>query len=183
MSPLKLWRTAILVYRRAHVPSKTVYLASKKEVHDTLKATYPIQIFKIWFTSEWLKKSIFMIFLNLVPRVSSLLYLYSGIQEAVWQSDWMFAILRRYSVLRRVNSRGMSKFNIKPYSLPIPDNQLQSFSKIRKITSHFIFEAAVKVSRICNLRPFSLQTNQAYIHIKHTYQPQIIAHIPSKRLK
>ena len=29
---------------------------------------------------------------NLVPSVSSLLYLYSGIQEAVRQSDWLFAI-------------------------------------------------------------------------------------------
>ena len=57
---------------------------------------------------------------NLVPRVSSLLYLYSGIQEAVRQSDWMFAILLGNSVLCRVNSRGMSKFNVKPYSLPIP---------------------------------------------------------------
>ena len=37
---------------------------------------------------------------NLVPRVISLLYLYSGIQEAVRQSDWLFAILRRYSILR-----------------------------------------------------------------------------------
>ena len=44
---------------------------------------------------------------NLVPRVSLLPYLYSGIQEAVRQSDWLFAILRRYSVLGRVNSRGM----------------------------------------------------------------------------
>ena len=44
---------------------------------------------------------------NLVPRVSSLLYLYSGIQEAIRQSDWMFAILRRCSVLGRVNSLDM----------------------------------------------------------------------------
>ena len=31
--------------------------------------------------------------------------------------------------------------------------------------SHFIFEAAVKVFRICNLGPFSLQTNRVYFHI------------------
>ena len=58
--------------------------------------------------------------LNLVPRVSSLLYLYSGIQEAVWQSDWLFIILRRNSVLRVVNDLGIAKFDIKPDSLPFP---------------------------------------------------------------
>ena len=65
--------------------------------------------------------------INLVPRVSSLLYFYPGIPEAVQQSDWPFAILRRNSVLRGINGRGMSKFIVqwskfdkKPYSLPIP---------------------------------------------------------------
>ena len=51
---------------------------------------------------------------NLVPRVSSLLYLYSGMQEAIRQSDWLFAILRGNSVLRGVNCHGMSKL---PYCL------------------------------------------------------------------
>ena len=47
--------------------------------------------------------------------------------------------------------------------------------------SHFIFEAAVKVSQICNLGPSWLQTNRAYFHIRrHTYQPEIIAQIPSE---
>ena len=59
------------------------------------------------------------IYSNLVARVSSLLYLYSGIQEAVRQSDWLFTILRRNSVLRGVNDLGMSKFGVKPHSLPI----------------------------------------------------------------
>ena len=58
---------------------------------------------------------------NLVPRVSSLLYLYSGMQEAVRQSDWLFAILRGNSVLRWV---------------------LQFISEIRSITSHFILDEA-----------------------------------------
>ena len=49
--------------------------------------------------------------------------------------------------------------------------------------SHFIFEAAMKISRIYNLGPFSLQTNGAYVHFKNTCQPQIIVQIPSKRLK
>ena len=57
-------------------------------------------------------------FFNLVPRVSSLLFLYSGIQEAVRQSDWLFAILGRNSDLRGVNDLGMSKFNLTSYSLP-----------------------------------------------------------------
>ena len=39
---------------------------------------------------------------NVVPRVSSLLYLYFGIEEAVRQSDWLFTILRRNSVLRKI---------------------------------------------------------------------------------
>ena len=54
------------------------------------------------------------------------------------------------------------------------DHRLQLISKIRRFPSHFIFEAAVKVSRVCNLGPFSLQTNGAYFHIKHTCRPQII---------
>ena len=37
----------------------------------------------------------------------------------------------------------------------------QLISEIRRITSHFIFEAAVKVSRVCNLGPFSFKTNRA----------------------
>ena len=57
---------------------------------------------------------------NLVPRVSSLLCLCSGIQEAVRQSDWLFAILGCNSDLRGVNDRSMSKFDVKPHSLPIP---------------------------------------------------------------
>ena len=63
------------------------------------------------------------------------------------------------------------------------DHHLQLISEIRRITSHFIFEAAVKVSRICNLGPFSLQTNPAYFHIKHTCRLQIIVQIPAKRFK
>ena len=57
---------------------------------------------------------------NLVPRVTSLLYLHSGIQEAVRQSDCLFAILGRNSDLRGVNDFGMSKLDVKPHSLPIP---------------------------------------------------------------
>ena len=111
---------------------------------------------------------------NLVSRVSSLLYLYSGIHEAVRQSDWLFAILGRNSDLRGVNYLSMSKFDVKLHPLPMPTIILQLISKIRRFTSHFIFEAAVKVSRVCNLGPFSLQTNGAYFHIKHTCRPQII---------
>ena len=54
-----------------------------------------------------------------------------------------------------VNGRGMSKFNLKRYSLPFPI---------------IIFKAAVKVSRICNLDPFSLQANQAYFHCSNTFK-------------
>ena len=52
------------------------------------------------------------------PRVSSLLCIYSGTQETVLQSDWLFAILSGDSVLSEVNARSMSKFEVKPYSLP-----------------------------------------------------------------
>ena len=106
---------------------------------------------------------------NLVPRVSSLLYLYSGIQETVRKSDQLFAILGRNSYLRGVNDLGMSKFDVKPHSLPIPAIICNLFPKFERIMSHFIFEAAVKVSGICNLGPFSLQTKRAYFHIEHTY--------------
>ena len=44
---------------------------------------------------------------NLVPRVSSLLYLYSGIHEAVQRFDWLLAILGRNSDLRGVNDLGI----------------------------------------------------------------------------
>ena len=110
---------------------------------------------------------------NLVPRMSSLLYLYSGIQEAVRQSDWLFTILRCNSVLCGVNDLGISKFDVTTF-FTYCDHHLQLISEIRRITSHFILEAAVKVSRICNLGPFLLQTNRAYFHIKHTCRPQII---------
>ena len=43
----------------------------------------------------------------------ALQYLYSGIQEAVLQSDWLFAILHRNFVSRVANGRGMSKFKVK----------------------------------------------------------------------
>ena len=92
--------------------------------------------------------------------MSSLLYLYSGIQEAVRQSDWLFAILRRYSVFSLGKQPWHVKFNVKPYSLPIPTIICNLFPKIRRKPSYFIFEAAMKVSRI--LGPFSLQTNRAY---------------------
>ena len=69
---------------------------------------------------------------NLVPRVSSLLYLYSGIQEAVRQSDWPFAILGCNSDLRWVNDLGMSKFDVKPHSLPIPTIICNLFPKFEE---------------------------------------------------
>ena len=70
--------------------------------------------------------------INLVPRVSSLLYLYSGIQEAVRQSDWLFAILGCNSDLRGVNDLGMSKFDVKPHSLPIPTIICNLFPKFEE---------------------------------------------------
>ena len=69
---------------------------------------------------------------NLVPRVSSLLYLHSGIQEAVRQSDWLFAILGRNSDLRWVNDLDVSKFSLKPYSLPIPTIICNLFPKFEE---------------------------------------------------
>ena len=71
---------------------------------------------------NWQNKDVFKMFQkdNLVPRVSSLLFLYSGIREAIRQSDWLFAILRGNSVLRGVNGHGLSKFDVRPYTLPIP---------------------------------------------------------------
>ena len=59
--------------------------------------------------------------LILVPGVSPLLYLYSGIQEAVRQPNWLLTILPSNSVLpwhvrgTAVNDGGMSKFDTKPY--------------------------------------------------------------------
>ena len=100
---------------------------------------------------------------RLVPRMSSLLSLYSGIQEAVRQSEWLFVILGRKFDLRGVN-------DLFTYS----EHHLQLISEIQRITNHFIFEAAVKVSRICNLGPFSLQTNQAYFHINKLADPRLL---------
>ena len=85
-------------------------------VHLFRGETHPSH-FIIFSNTESLKKV--WVFFNLVPsRVSSLLYLYSGIQEAVQQSDWLFTILRRSSVLLWVNGCGMSKFDRKSHSLP-----------------------------------------------------------------
>ena len=88
--------------------------------------------------------------------MSSLLYLYSGIQEAVRLSDGLFTILRGNSVLREVNSHGMSEFHVKLYSLPylFPPSFAVYFQN-SKDNEHFILEAAVKVSLIVNLGPFS----------------------------
>ena len=69
---------------------------------------------------------------NLVPRVSSLLYLYSGIQEAVQQSDWLLTILRRNSFLRWVKDLCMSKFDAKLHSLPIPTIICKLFPKFEE---------------------------------------------------
>ena len=93
--------------------------------------------------------------INLVLRVSSFLYLYSGIQEAIRQSDWPSAIFHLNSVFRRVNGRGMSKFDVKPISFTFSDHPLQFISYVRRITSHFILEAAVKFSITLNLGSFS----------------------------
>ena len=73
-----------------------------------------------------------VVVVNLVPRVSSLLYLYSGIQEAVRQSDWLLAILGRNSDLRRVNDPGMLKFSVKRYSLPISTVICNFFAKFEE---------------------------------------------------
>ena len=102
------------------------------------------------------------------PRVSSLLCIYSGTQETVLQSDWLFAILSGDSVLSEVNGRSMSKFDVKPYSLPNSTIFSKFISEIWRITSHFNLEAAVKVSLMFNLGQFSAQRNRAYFHIKHT---------------
>ena len=84
------------------------------------------------FKTMLLNQSLDCIQVNLVPRVSSLLYLYSGIQEADRQSDWLFAILGRNSDLRWVNDLGMSKFSLKPYSLPIPTIICNLFPKFEE---------------------------------------------------
>ena len=101
---------------------------------------------------------------NLILRVSSLLYLYPGIQEAVRQSDWLFTILRGNSALRGVNGRSMSKF-AENHILYLLQPYLQSISEIRRTTSHVTLEAAVKVSLILNLGPLSPQTNRTYLII------------------
>ena len=54
------------------------------------------------------------------------------IQEAVWQSDWLFAILGRNSDLRGVNDIVMSKFEVKPNSLPISTIIYNLFSKFEE---------------------------------------------------
>ena len=72
----------------------------------------------------------------------------------------------------------MSKFDGETTFYTHFNNDLRLISEIQRITSHFIFEAAVRVSQICNLSPFALQTNRAYFHIKHTCQSQIIIQIP-----
>ena len=100
--------------------------------------------------------------------MSSLLYLYSRTQEAVRQSDRLFNILRHNSVLRVVNDLGMSTFDanhILYQFCPL----FATYFRSSKNYEPFYFEASVKVSRICNLGPFSLQRNRAYFHIKHTY--------------
>ena len=55
------------------------------------------------------------------------------------------AFLRANSVLRRANGFGMPKIEVKPHFLPTPTLNLPFISKIQRITSHFILEAAVKV--------------------------------------
>ena len=93
---------------------------------QSIKATVPV-------VSQNLSLYLYVLILNnLVPRVSSLLYLYSWILEAVRQCDWLFAILRGNSVLRWVNGHGMSKFHVMPYSLSIPTIICNLFPKFEE---------------------------------------------------
>ena len=62
-----------------------------------------------------------------------------------WGKVLVRAYLRANSVLRRANVFGMSKIDVNPHSLPMPSFNLPFISKIQRITSHFILEAAVKV--------------------------------------
>ena len=55
-----------------------------------------------------------------------------GIHEAVRQTHRLFTILRGNSVLRGVNGRGMLKFDLKPYSLPIQTIICNSFPKFEE---------------------------------------------------
>ena len=66
------------------------------------------------------------------PRVSSLSHPQSKIQEAVRQSNWLFTILRGNSVLRGVNGRSMSKFDVKPQSLLFPTITCNLFPKFEE---------------------------------------------------
>ena len=117
-----------------------------------------------------------VVFSNLVPRVSSLLYLYSGMQEAVQQSDWLFAILHGNSVLCGINNRGMSKFDIKPYSLPI-------LTIICNLFPEFHFGSCGESFSNFQLRPVFIPNKPCLFHIKLTCYPQIIVRIPLRRLK
>ena len=75
------------------------------------------------------------------------------------------------------------KIRRKPCFFTSSDHHLQFISEIRRIRSHFISKAAVKASLICNLGPFSHETNCAYFQIQHTLKLQIIALIHLKMLK
>ena len=81
---------------------------------------------------------------NLVPRVSSLLYLYSGVQEAV----------RPVTAFCGGKTAAACKIQLKNIFFTYCDHYLQFVFQIRRITSHFILEAAVKVALIFNLGPF-----------------------------
>ena len=107
---------------------------NKKSIHIIVSDTFQFfftQAMKCSFKNS-LKETC-----NLVPRVRSLLYLYSGIQEAVRQFDSLKLRFTWDKLLRNV------KILLETTFFTHFSRDLLLFSDVRIITSLFIFEAAV----------------------------------------